>query len=466
VRLLRFAALGLTLAAIAGGGGLTATASTRSHTFSAGAAALETRWKAEVADGVPAASLAPLRRALAASPYRSAASWSPLWWGDDGGGLVAQLSVQTDRVRADALSAARARAALALSEWHQLVSEHTVYLAVAAPDRVEWPVQLAAATTPNAVEALAQRWTVAAGQARELTLAVESETRPFGGAPGLVARARTALAAAQAGLLDTGSVATLVSALSGQLAADAPTPDTVHALAAALPALEALVASDHDVTSAVSSLQALVNRAVSAGTPNAAGFRTQAAALAAALRSASTSAALSAVSTQVAALQRSVAHELATTPVKPAPPVAAPAGPSCGQGPGPRSIAISLSHQQAVFYENGCEVNRTLVTTGKPGLRTPTGVFHIFYKQSPFTFISPWPKGSPNYYYPSTANWAMEFAGGGYFLHDAPWQPQGSFGPGSQNSGNASHGCVHIPSSVMSWLFGWAGYGTTVTISA
>lgn len=57
------------------------------------------------------------------------------------------------------------------------------------------------------------------------------------------------------------------------------------------------------------------------------------------------------------------------------------------------------------------------------------------------------------------------FARRGYFLHDANWEGIGQYGPGSENGSGASHGCVHIPTPVMGWLYGWAGIGTSVNIS-
>ncbi|HSP10494.1 MAG TPA: L,D-transpeptidase, partial [Candidatus Dormibacteraeota bacterium] len=104
------------------------------------------------------------------------------------------------------------------------------------------------------------------------------------------------------------------------------------------------------------------------------------------------------------------------------------------------------------------------ITSGRPGLRTPTGTFSNFLKEQGVYFNSPWPKGNPNYYPPMFVASAMEFLGGGYFLHTDPDEPLASFGPGSQDGPYASHGCVHVPSSVMVGLFGWAGDATQVRI--
>ena len=61
----------------------------------------------------------------------------------------------------------------------------------------------------------------------------------------------------------------------------------------------------------------------------------------------------------------------------------------------------------------------------------------------------------------------MEFAGGGYFIHDAPWESTGSYGPGGENNQPAaSHGCVHTPTPVMQWAYSWTPVGTPVVISA
>ena len=119
-----------------------------------------------------------------------------------------------------------------------------------------------------------------------------------------------------------------------------------------------------------------------------------------------------------------------------------------------------------VFYDDGCVAGQSLVTTGRPGLRTPTGTFHIYAKFSPITFSSQWPTSSPYYFAPEKASYGMEFRGGGFFIHDAPWEPSSGFGPGSENGADASHGCVHMPTPTMQWLYSWSPIGTTVIIRA
>jgi lipoprotein-anchoring transpeptidase ErfK/SrfK len=129
-------------------------------------------------------------------------------------------------------------------------------------------------------------------------------------------------------------------------------------------------------------------------------------------------------------------------------------------------IVVDLATQSLTAYDSGQVVLAAPVTTGMPGLRTPTGTFSIHWKATPYLFISPWPKGSPYYYSPEWATWVMNFLSGGFDIHDAPWEPASAFGPGSENGPYASHGCVHVPYIAMQFLFAWSPDGTTVVIAS
>ena len=124
-------------------------------------------------------------------------------------------------------------------------------------------------------------------------------------------------------------------------------------------------------------------------------------------------------------------------------------------------IVISLSRQVLTAYQDGNAILTTFVATGRPALPTPPGVYHIFARYSPYQMISPWPYGSPYWYPNSWTNWAMEFRGGGYFIHDAPWRSW--YGPGA-NLYNGTHGCMNVPYSPMATLWNWAPNGTTVVV--
>ena len=124
-------------------------------------------------------------------------------------------------------------------------------------------------------------------------------------------------------------------------------------------------------------------------------------------------------------------------------------------------IVVSLSRQVLTAYQDGNAVLTTYITTGRPALPTPPGIYHIFRRYSPYLMVSPWAYGSPFWYPNSWTNWAMEFAGGGYFIHDAPWRTW--YGPGS-NTYAGTHGCVNVPYNQMAFLWNWTPMGTTVVV--
>lgn len=136
-----------------------------------------------------------------------------------------------------------------------------------------------------------------------------------------------------------------------------------------------------------------------------------------------------------------------------------------------KAIVVNLSGQWLHAYENGKQVYDTAVTTGRPELPTPVGTFSVFSKQSPLTFRSPWPEGSPHWYPPTPASYGLEWAAGGFFLHDAPWRSV--FGPGTNTMhgdpqfgpNTGSHGCISMTTGAAAWLYNWAPIGTTVQIT-
>jgi lipoprotein-anchoring transpeptidase ErfK/SrfK len=134
-----------------------------------------------------------------------------------------------------------------------------------------------------------------------------------------------------------------------------------------------------------------------------------------------------------------------------------------------KRIVVSLGQQRMWAFEGNKPILDTLVTSGGPELPTPVGTFHILSKMSPFTFHSPWPKGSPYWYADSPTNYAMLFESSGYFIHDAPWRSW--YGPGSNTTdgtpggnGTGTHGCVNVPLGVQAKLFAWTDVGTPVIV--
>ncbi|MGA8666771.1 MAG: L,D-transpeptidase, partial [Candidatus Dormiibacterota bacterium] len=354
-----------------------------------------------------------------------------------------------------AMDTARGQAAAVFTSWDQLAAQLSTYIPAAAlAAEREWNQELAEAATPVAVGQLINQWSGDITSARNAALLGElnAEVAGFGGLNGLVSQATSAVTKARRDKLDPGQVPALTVTLRAEVSAHADATSTLRALVAAMQGLHALLGLNHNVSAGLPPLLYSVDQAAAEGTPNAAGFLARYNTIALAFRNARETSQLNTVAVQIVALQTAVTAALNAD--------------QCGHAvPSGKAITLNLTLQEAVFYDNGCVVRATPITTGRPFLRTPTGVFHVFYKASPFTMVSPWPHGSPFWYPTGTVTWVMEFDVGGYFLHDASWEPPSMFGPGSENSYVASHGCVHIPTPVMRWAYSWTPMGTPVIIT-
>ena len=455
-RLLPITTAVVSLALIGAGGAVTVRAMGRSSSFHHDAVALERSWSQNVRDGVPEVSVAPLHHELETSKYMQASAFSPLWWLDDGSAFLATMHRQTAGVWTSAMAVARARAESAMSAWSQMELEFGAYVpAGAAKAAATWNAQLAAAKTPAAINALAVAWTSEVAVARrsatldEVTVA----TGDYGGVAALVAAAEHTVAVAHGNNLDTGAVPSLITTLTASGSDAAATVHAIKALEADLVSLNALISLDGRVATELRALDARVQLAGTHNAANASGFAGQYASLSAQFHAGGTAAHLDSVSGEIASLENSVNAALTAV--------------GCGHAvPNGKVIDIDVTTQSAIFYADGCIAGQSLVTTGRPGLRTPTGTFRIYAKYSPITMISPWPQSSPYYYSPENAQYAMEFLRDGFFIHDAPWEPSSAFGPGSQNGVDASHGCVHMPTPTMAWLYAWSPIGTTVIVHA
>lgn len=133
-----------------------------------------------------------------------------------------------------------------------------------------------------------------------------------------------------------------------------------------------------------------------------------------------------------------------------------------------KAITISLSEQVIRAYEHGQQVFWSYVTTGRPGLETDPGNFKVYWKVSPWTMHSPWPKGSP-YWYPDSKVQMVMWFNGGDGIHDASWRSR--YGPGTNGphydptgEDTGTHGCVNVPFKNMVWLWNWTPTGTQVLV--
>ena len=456
------AATVLTVALISAGASITAVASGRQSHFAAEAQSLQREWSTDLAEGVPASSLQPLRAALQASVDDSSTWWSPHWWGSTGQQLIDRLTRQTSAAFAAAMNAARSQAQTAVDGWNRLNGQVGAFVPPGQrADAASWVTQIVAATTPGELQRLTRRWLVSLdvmttqAQAAQHTAqlnALNAQVAAYGGVAGLLSSAEQAVSTAQADNLDTGQAPSLINQVQGELQSGSDSGGALQQLVDALTSLHDLIALNDSVDGMFRPVELSADQAAAEGTPNASSLLSQYSSLQGVFHDATGAAQLTAVQAQLTALQTAINQELAAN--------------TCGHNVGSgKVITINLTLQEGVFYQDGCVVRATPVTTGRPLLRTPTGNFSIFYKTSPFKFVSPWPITSPFYYVPTWTSWVMEFAGGGYFIHDAWWEPSYEYGPGGENSSGASHGCIHIPSDVMQWLYSWTPLGTPVIIT-
>jgi hypothetical protein len=112
---------------------------------------------------------------------------------------------------------------------------------------------------------------------------------------------------------------------------------------------------------------------------------------------------------------------------------------------GPVLLVVSLATQRAIIYRNGVPIGISTVSTGRPGHRTPTGVFTVLQRQvehySSLYNAAPMP-------YMQRITW------GGVALH-------GGHLPGYP----ASHGCIRLPHEFARLLYGVTRLGMTVIVT-
>ena len=140
----------------------------------------------------------------------------------------------------------------------------------------------------------------------------------------------------------------------------------------------------------------------------------------------------------------------------------------CGHDvPNGKVIDVDVTTQSAVFFDDGCIAGFVARDHRSPGAADPDrDVPHlreVLADHADLTLAEVVPLLLHARECRST-RWSS--CGGGFFIHDAPWEPSSAFGPGSQNGVDASHGCVHIPTPTMAWLYAWSPIGTTVIIHA
>ncbi|MBI3704761.1 MAG: L,D-transpeptidase family protein [Rhizobiales bacterium] len=112
---------------------------------------------------------------------------------------------------------------------------------------------------------------------------------------------------------------------------------------------------------------------------------------------------------------------------------------------GPLHIIVSIGKQRAELYSNGEPIISMPVSTGTADHPTPTGVFSILQKRT-------WHES--NIYSAAPMPFMQRITWSGVALHEGvlPGYP-------------ASHGCIRLPRSFATWLFGFTDLGVRVIVA-
>jgi lipoprotein-anchoring transpeptidase ErfK/SrfK len=117
-------------------------------------------------------------------------------------------------------------------------------------------------------------------------------------------------------------------------------------------------------------------------------------------------------------------------------------------------IDINLAKQQLSIFQDGERLGTYMVSTGKKGMATPTGTFHVMAKRG-----KAWSK-KYNLYMP----YFMQFTGQGHGIHELPEWKNG-YKEGANHLGTPlSHGCVRLGVGPAAKVYGWSEIGTPIVV--
>ncbi|MGC8461803.1 MAG: L,D-transpeptidase [Candidatus Dormibacteria bacterium] len=384
---------------------------------------------------------------------------SPKWWITPAPHEVPKLQNTLEVAWNTSLGNARSKANQQIIALQHLWDENPTIMndLLDVPKTSSWTEEMDSAKTPHAIDEYALQWQDKVASLTNTVSAAKTVLQV--GLPKILSEAMILRATAHTDNLQSDHVGTLADQLKSDMAAGTNTLPTATQLEVVELQLTTTIALNNSLFTVDRNALWTLDQAEAEQIPGSTQESSRYSTLHAQYISATTTAQLQSLRSQYTSFDKSVESNLAAH--------------ACGhQGlPSGKVITVSLSLQEMVFYDNGCAVRATPVTTGRKYLRTPVGTYHIYNKITPYDFISMWPPGSP-FWYPSTwVNWVMGFANGqvpaseGYYIHDAGWEPPMAFGPGGQNGPTASHGCVQTPTSTMQWAFSWTPVGTPVIVT-
>jgi len=112
---------------------------------------------------------------------------------------------------------------------------------------------------------------------------------------------------------------------------------------------------------------------------------------------------------------------------------------------GPVLLIVNVATQRAILYRNGLPIAISTASTGRPGYRTPTGVFTVLQRHV---------EHYSNIYDNAPMPYMQRLTWGGVALHagNLPGYP-------------ASHGCIRLPHEFARLLYGVTHLGMTVIVT-
>jgi len=120
----------------------------------------------------------------------------------------------------------------------------------------------------------------------------------------------------------------------------------------------------------------------------------------------------------------------------------------------PKWIRLALSDQKLLYGQGPKLFGESLISTGKPGYKTPIGDFSVLNK-IPLAWSKTYGLYMPYW---------MSFTSRGHGIHELPYWP-GGYREGADHLGKpVSHGCVRLGIGPAKELYDWAEIGTRVKV--
>lgn len=116
-------------------------------------------------------------------------------------------------------------------------------------------------------------------------------------------------------------------------------------------------------------------------------------------------------------------------------------------------IEVDISNQTLIAWNDREPDARLIISSGKPGFRTPLGAFTISQKVPAKRTVAT--VNGEHWDIPGVP-WIMVFRSGGYYIHGVYWH---------EDFGSAvSHGCVTLAVPDAEWLYQWTPLGAPMLI--